>query len=524
VTTHAPATPKDLVARPTTDGPASSNITTWPTGSALHTVIGETTPDNPPDQSLVKTTPGSGNGFFSVGLGLTAGYDLGQIAVTVQHSIANGATAGNVRVSLVYAGSEVGAKSVTSTTTWTTDVVTFARADWSGDIADASKLQLRFDLNNTTSGGTGNVRVAFASADVWKLKPVIVGTMTTGGNMPPSGVPASLGYAALNVDWKDLEPDSAGNQHFTGNDWTGPGWATITKAIQTVQANPNLKGIRLRIMAGQAAPNFVLGMCTRQVGCSAGVSVLDPQHGTPYCVPCFWQGNYQKEYEELMREVARRFDGADEIREVVDSGCMTTFAEPFVRAHGDKQSNDNLLAAGYTFAGDQGCHEAALDVAQNDFIRTRTSIALNPWDEPCAGCNSNDVTHSFPDTAAFVLDDAHARPSLGRKLVVQANHLNYAYGCSGGDSYSSDACLIKNEAGPKGFQTTMNELLCDHKDATCNTYAISLNGHVEGLEGALRAGDADNGWFVEISTGFAWSTINASDFVTRDAALEANAN
>jgi len=462
----------------------------------------------------VKTVPGTGSGFFTVGLGLAAGYDVAQVRVRVLHSLGNGATAGDLRVVLVDGAQEVASKQVVSTTTWTTDTLVFAHGDITGDIRDASKLSLRFYLDNKTAGGAGNVRVAYANADVWKLKPVISGAMTTGFKLPGSNVPAPVSYAALNVNWSDLEPT---DQHFTGSNWSGAGWTTIDNAIATVRTSASLKGIRLRVMAGADAPAFVMSSCK--------VAVTDPQNGNTNNVPCFWQASFQAQYEELMREIARRYDGVDEIREVVDSACMTTFAEPFVRAHNHKQSNDNLLAAGYTVAGDLACHEAALDVAQNDFIRTRTSIALNPWDEPCAGCGTSDVKHSFPDTAAFVLDNAHARPALGRKLVVQANHLNYAYHCNGGDSYSSDACLIQNEAGPKGFQTTMNNLLCDHNDATCNTYSITIGGVAQGLGPALKVADSpDNGWFLEISTGFDWSTVNLADFTAKDAALEANAN
>jgi hypothetical protein len=526
VTTHAPATPADLLAHPASDDGASTNIQIWPTGSSAHAAIAEATPANPPDSSLVKTAIGSGSGWFTVGLGLAPSFEVGQVAVHFQHSLGNGATNGAVRVALVVAGQESRAQTVASTTTWTTSTVTFSRRAIGMDIADASDLAVKFYLDNATAGGAGNVRVAWTASDVWKLKPLIKGTMTTGYNLPNYKiVPPAVEYAALNVDWDELEPDANGDQAFDGNPWQGPGWATIDKAVAAVSAGGNLKGIRLRVMAGQKAPLFVKGLCTKSVGCAKGVSVLDPQHGTPYCVPCFWQASYQHQYEDLMREIARRYDRSDAILEVVDSACMTTFAEPFVRAHGHGPSNDNLLAAGYTFAGDLACHQAALDIAQDDFIRTRTSLALNPWDEPCkgTGCGTADVKHSFSDTASFVLDDPHGRPSLGRKLVLQANHLNWQYHCaSGGSSYSSDACLIQNEAGPTGFQTTMNTLLCQTRDNACNTWSIVFGGVLEGLSGSLRAGALGNGSFVEISTGFSWGTVDRTAFAARDAALEAN--
>ena len=523
--THAPATPPDLTAQPASDGTASANVATWPTGSTYHAVISENPPANPPDSSLVKTTIGSGSGWFTVGLGLAAGYEVGQVRVSFQHSLGNGATSGDVRVALVYAGNEIASASVPSTTTWTTSTLTFARRTMTADVRDATQLQLRFYLDNTTAGNAGNVRLAWASSDVWKLKAVISGAMTVGYSMPGNSVPAAVSYVALNVDWSQLEPDSAGDQHYTGANWTGPGWATIDNAIAQIDSNPNLKGLRLRVMAGAGAPNFVKGLCTRQVGCTQGVLVNDPHHDIQHCIPCFWQANYQAQYEELMREIARRYDGRDEIREVVDSGCMTVFAEPFVRSHTDKPSNDNVLTAGYTYAGDVACHQAALDVAQDDFIRTRTSIALNPWDEPCLGCNTDDAKHSFPDTAAFISTNAHAKPSLGRKLVLQANHVNWQYGCTGGSPTANDACYLAADSGPKGFQCTDLNELCSYNDSRCITYAITINGVLQGLEASLRQADnPEGGWFLEIQNGFNWSTVNVSDFNLRDANLQANVN
>ena len=125
----------------------------------------------------------------------------------------------------------------------------------------------------------------------------------------------------------------------------------------------------------------------------------------------------------------------------------------------------------------------------------------------------------------LALTNPHAKPSLGRKLVLQANHVNWKYGCTGSDPTSNDACFLQSEPGPKGFQTTDQTELCEYNDSRCITYAITVNGKLEGLEAALRQADnPENGWFLEIQSGFNWASVNLSDFNTRDANLEANVN
>jgi hypothetical protein len=173
------------------------------------------------------------------------------------------------------------------------------------------------------------------------LKEPCRGLMTRQGAVPP-GMPF-IDSRVVQVSWSALEP---ADQQFTG-----PGWAQIEAARR--QGGK----IRLRILAGVQAPAFV-----KRLG---GVALSDPEHHTdasgggvaiwnrhdsrPGVTCCFWLPEVLDQYEQLMKEVARRYEDAPQIAEVVASGCMTTYAEPFYRAHADPGSNERLWKAGLTF-------------------------------------------------------------------------------------------------------------------------------------------------------------------------------
>jgi len=326
------------------------------------------------------------------------------------------------------------------------------------------------------------------------LKPPCRGLMVR-DLQPGQRLPDFIDSAVVQVGWAELEPKD--------QDFSGPGWAKIEAARR------ECRSLRLRIFAGTRAPVFV-----KRVG---GPGISDPEHGTDASIsggvamwsrwdkrggtiPRFWEGAFLDQYEELMREVARRYENAPEIAEVVASGCMTLYAEPFYRAHADTGTNQRLREAGLTFDRDRAAHRRVLEIHARYFQRTRTSLAISPWDiiDPVTAAHSS----QFAPTATLT---DWARRLMGERLVLQNNGAGVDANFVRGDRTSNHFAYLKAVAGPKGFQTR----------------TLSRLGGVDGLYRVLDTILAMEGSFAELPTGFGIAdTARLADY---DARLEANA-
>lgn len=269
----------------------------------------------------------------------------------------------------------------------------------------------------------------------------------------PSGRMSFIDHVVVDGDWEEFEPRD--------QDFTGPGWQRLAEALD----DPRLK-VRLRIQAGRGAPSFVkrLGGPIRSgdgVDCSAqgGVAIAkEPstsdglaKAASQGCVPYFWTAVFLSQYEELMREVSRRYEANPQLLDVVNSACMTLFAEPFIRAGRSRSTNLRLFEAGLNEQTDEACQRRSLEIHDQVFPTTRVSLATHTvWqivDDPTL--NPDGVTLSW-EQERDLLDDL--RRLYGVKLVVQNNGLGGDEGCSeaGGDS---NFCWLAAAAPPKGFQT-----------------------------------------------------------------------
>lgn len=295
------------------------------------------------------------------------------------------------------------------------------------------------------------------------------------------------------VLWRELET--------ADGRFDGPGWAKIENARRQ-----GLK-VRVRVMAGVHAPGFV-----KQIG---GPGISDPEHGTdcsktggiaiwnrhdnrPGVIPRFWLPEVLDQYEQLMAEVARRYDGVPEIREVVASGCMTTYAEPFYRAHGDAGSNARLFQAGLDFQKDRAAHRRVIEIHHRLFHRTRTSLAINAWDI----IDDSPAHHrsSFEPTFEFA---RWARGLMGEKLVLQNNGAGADTNPDRGSPETSHFAFLKSVPGPKGLQTR-----------TLQRLGGNAAGLFKTLDAALRMGAN----FVELPSGF--QRLDLKQLETYDARLE----
>ncbi|HEX2052649.1 MAG TPA: hypothetical protein VHJ78_02845 [Actinomycetota bacterium] len=272
--------------------------------------------------------------------------------------------------------------------------------------------------------------------------------------LPPDGM-RFLDHVVVQGDWSEFEPR---DQQFTG-----PGWDRVEEAL----ADPDLK-VRLRIQAGRGSPAFVKSQggparsgdgvdCSEEGGIAIakGRTTTDglAKEASSGCVPYFWTDAFLHQYEQLMTEVSRRYESNPRLLDVVDSACMTFFAEPFIRAGRSGSTNARLFEAGLNEQTDEACHRRSLEIHDRLFPTTRVSLATHSvWQivgDP--ETNRNGVTLSW-DRQRELLEDLRSR--YGGKLVVQNNGLGGGEGCrAGGQGSGTHFCWLASAAPPKGFQT-----------------------------------------------------------------------
>jgi hypothetical protein len=305
--------------------------------------------------------------------------------------------------------------------------------------------------------------------------------------------------------WRDLEP---ADQSFTG-----PAWAQV----DALMANPAVDGIRLRLLAGRHSPDFVKrmggpGVSGQGYDCSVsgGIAVHNPYDDTGGCVPRFWERAVLDQYEQVLREVARRYGDNPKLSEVVSSACMTTYAEPFYRAHSDGSSNRRLWEAGLDRAADVACQDRSMTITSTVFPTRPTSLAVNPWEivvAPGAAPAGRQLdwaaTHEFVTRWTAVLGD---------RLVLQNNGWGENEGCPAGETPATNVyCYLASADGPTGYQSETWERLGD------SIGGDSLTGWYRSLDRAVAAGAC----FVE-STDNAYRRADPARMAEYDRRLEAN--
>ena len=236
-----------------------------------------------------------------------------------------------------------------------------------------------------------------------------------------------IDHAVIGDDWASLEPKR--------DDFSGPGWKAIDEALE---AFPEYS-YRLRIFMGRDAPGWV-----KDIG-GGCIDVNQPASGISACVPRFWTEEYLDEYEELMAEIARRYDDEPQILDIVNSACTTIWAEPFIRAGDDEESNRRLWESGLNEESDSYCLTRSTEDMAALFEETRISLATHlTWQIVV----SDGIEPSW-GKQRLLLDALRAY--LGEQLIIQNNGLGGDEGCEEG---AEDMwCWLSSIAPPKGMQT-----------------------------------------------------------------------
>jgi hypothetical protein len=447
------------------------------------------------DTSYVRSATGVGSASHKIAFASLPAGAVSQVAVSFRARAAHGG-AGSARVELYDDQTLVASGAAhTLSGSYASFTDTFAGLA----ISDGDQIRARIAFTNTAGAGDLRYTEMFARVTLAapsSLKAPCRGLMTRSG-LPASGMPF-VDSAVIQVYWKDLE---SADQQFS--------WSPIDTQIASLKAH-GVVGARLRILAGIRAPDWVkkkghAAMSAPGIDCSqsGGIAIYNAHDDVGACSTFFWTDAVLDEYEELMQAVAARYDGDPFVREVVDSACMTVYAEPFYRAHADLGSNTRLWQAGLSLTADRACHERAIQLHDALFTRTRTSLAINTWD--IIDGSTDHHTTSWPEAKSFV---DWARGVMGGKLVLQNNGKGESATeqCLSGQTPSTSYwCYLDAVPGPKGFQTETWDRLG------------GASGLYQAIEGSLSMGAN----FLELPGGY--SAADPSTLADYDQALEGTA-
>jgi hypothetical protein len=268
----------------------------------------------------------------------------------------------------------------------------------------------------------------------------------------------------VNANWADLQPDASGPIAADN---------VIDQAIaQARQGGPNGPfALKVRIFGGIHAPNWA-----KQLG-GPPVAVRDPLSGQGGTVGRFWTDAYQRAYAQFQQELAARYDGVPEVREVTAAQCTTVYSEPFIRDVQDASSVHDFLAAGFSVGADEACQRSQID-AHDAWRHTRTSVAFNPY-QHINPDGSSSVDEAFTETMM-----RYCRSRLGPRCVLENNSVRWPQRSTAMYDY------MRSLGPPIAFQTAVIRRVGDL--AKTLQFCITLRAEAvelpDGAEQAVGAG------------------------------------
>jgi hypothetical protein len=285
-----------------------------------------------------------------------------------------------------------------------------------------------------TTRHTGNVgsTTTVPIVRVTSIKPDLTGLVDRNG-IPPASYAPDLGGFVININWADLQPN-------------GPGTPIVTTGIDSKLAALDALNAstgshlyaKLRLFIGINSPEWA-----KSVG-GASFSVIDPASKAGGTVPRFWTSAFGTAYNDVMAQLAAKYDSDPRIRDVVMSRCTTVYAEPMIRQINNPAAVQGLIAAGFTSTKDVACYKAMIQEAARDWHYTHASFSFNPYQQINA-----DGTTPTTDTVTdqFI---TYCRQVLGSRCTLENNSLRST---SQGTDYDSMDASIKAAGAPITFQT-----------------------------------------------------------------------
>lgn len=240
----------------------------------------------------------------------------------------------------------------------------------------------------------------------------------------------------VTASWADLQP-------------TQNGPLVRPNAIDSAVTYARSRGmtLTLRVDAGISAPEWAkeLGgppITIRYTKATPGVA--GNIAGT---VGRFWTPAFTAAYASLQVKLAALYDGTPEIRETDVTQCSTIFAETYLRDAADPRNVAALLAAGFTRALDDACHNSQIQ-AHRVWVRTLSVVSFNPYQ----WIHSDGTVR--PDLAYTQSQMVYCRQVLGRRCVL-GNHSLSRSRVSAPGEYATMYSSMKALGAPFAFQTAI---------------------------------------------------------------------
>lgn len=258
--------------------------------------------------------------------------------------------------------------------------------------------------STTTTTTTSSTTTTTAPPEPPSVKPQLRG-LCDRQRIARSAYRNVVNCSVVKADWSALQPTAGGP--IAPNNVIDE---AIAEADRLNAADPGLDlRLKLRVYAGLAAPDW-----SKQLD-GPPVTLKDPQtHEVIGTVPRFWTDRFGAAYENLMEQLAARYDDTPVLLEVVVSRCTTQFAEPFLRQANDRDNRAAYEAAGYTVEQDKACHRTQLRTHARLWQHTRSSVAFSPF-------QTFDGGGVYQDEAFTERMMDYCRTELGSRCVLGNN-------------------------------------------------------------------------------------------------------
>jgi hypothetical protein len=283
-------------------------------------------------------------------------------------------------------------------------------------------------------GGTrpGATTTTVPIVPVTSLKPDMTGLLDRNG-IPPAAYAPDLGGFVININWSALEPN-------------GPGTPIVTTGIDSKLAQMDALNAsthahlyaKLRVFIGINSPTWA-----KSAG-GASFSVIDPSSNAGGSVPRFWTTSFGSDYDNMMKQLAAKYDTDPRVRDVTMSRCTTVYAEPMIRQISNSAAVHSLIAAGFSSAQDIGCYQSMIQEAARDWKYTHASFSFNPYQQ----VNSNGTTATTLTVTNQII--TYCRQVLGSRCTLENNSIRST---SQSNLYDSMYAAIKAAGAPITYQT-----------------------------------------------------------------------
>jgi hypothetical protein len=181
-------------------------------------------------------------------------------------------------------------------------------------------------------------------------------------------------------------------------------------------------------------------------------------------VPKLWADPFLDAYDDLIENVAARYDDEPLIREFTMGACMAQYAEPFHRENGSGAAGQ-LEAAGFTAEVDDGCLHRMIDIHARHFKSVRSTLALGAY-------RRLDVDEDTlePESAETIRIAHYCRAVLGERCVLGNNSLHVEpvpadpveeYELAGSTHLLRIYEHLASYGAPSYIQTARTERICD---------------------------------------------------------------